>query len=184
MQLVHQELYILRFRPTIPDQRMKVEHRHVFIIYGSHPANFGTRLRSLEAVAMSMSIQRHLLLPPLSIALSPLRQRHAERFIVFLDRDYIQRHSFPLAVPAATQSFVGWNCATAGTAVIPPPPSCASCSPFDVWISTKRFMFPMQNRCTPSEGCSCHWARSLFASASATAMNRGRRGGERVGHTL
>lgn len=43
--------------------------------------------------------------------------------------DYIQRQSLPLAVPAAIQSWEGWNWATAGTALIPSPPSCASCSP-------------------------------------------------------
>jgi hypothetical protein len=45
---------------------------------------------------------------------------------------YIHKHSFPLAVPAATQSSVGWNLATAGTAVMPSPPSCASCCPLAV----------------------------------------------------
>ena len=42
---------------------------------------------------------------------------------------HIHKHSFPLAVPAATHCSVGWNWATAGTAVMPSPPSCASCSP-------------------------------------------------------
>jgi hypothetical protein len=81
--------------------------------------------------------------------------------------NYIQRHSLPLAVPAATQSSVGWNLATAGTAVMASPPSCASCCPLAVYISTKRFMLPMQNRCTPSCGNCCHWARNLCALSSA-----------------
>lgn len=42
---------------------------------------------------------------------------------------YIHNDSFPLAFPPATQSSEGWKCAAAGTAVIPSPPSCASCSP-------------------------------------------------------
>jgi hypothetical protein len=45
---------------------------------------------------------------------------------------YIHKQSFPLAVPAPTQSIVGWNLATAGTAVILSPPSCANCCPFPV----------------------------------------------------
>lgn len=47
-----------------------------------------------------------------------------------LEPAYIHKHNLPLAVPAATQSKVGWNLATAGTAVIPSPPSWANCSPF------------------------------------------------------
>lgn len=42
---------------------------------------------------------------------------------------HIHNDSFPLAFPPATQSSEGWKCAAAGTAVIPSPPSCASCSP-------------------------------------------------------
>ena len=70
--------------------------------------------------------------------------------IGYHDQNYIHKHSLPLAVPAATQSSVGWNLATAGTAVMPSPPSCASCWPLAVYMSTKRFMLPMQNRWTPS----------------------------------
>lgn len=46
-------------------------------------------------------------------------------------RPHIQRQSFPLAEPPATQSLVGWNCATAGTAVM----SCASPSWASCWPS-------------------------------------------------
>jgi hypothetical protein len=67
-----------------------------------------------------------------------------------LRNPYIHRQSFPLAVPAATQSLLGWKTATAGTAVMPPPPSCANCSPFALYRSTKRFMLPMQSFWTPS----------------------------------
>lgn len=34
---------------------------------------------------------------------------------------HCHKHSFPLALPPATQSIVGWKCATAGTAVMPSP---------------------------------------------------------------
>lgn len=44
---------------------------------------------------------------------------------------HIHRHIFPLAVPPAIQSLVGWNTATAGTAVRPSPPSWASCAPVE-----------------------------------------------------
>lgn len=76
-------------------------------------------------------------------------------------RSYIHKHSFPDAVPAAIQSIVGWNLATAGTAVIPSPPSCANCCPLPVYTSTKRFMLPMQKRWMLSLGNCCHWARNL-----------------------
>ncbi len=111
---------------------VKEEHLPVFRISGSGHVKNERRSRSVGVVETAVSTGRRILLRPLSIALSPLRQIPTKFFIASLDHNYIQRHSFPLAVPAATQSFVGWNCATAGTAVIPPPPSCASCSPFDV----------------------------------------------------
>lgn len=47
-------------------------------------------------------------------------------------KHHIHKHNFPLAVPAATHCSVGWNWATAGTAVMPSPPNCASWSPFAV----------------------------------------------------
>ena len=49
-----------------------------------------------------------------------------------IQKRYIHKHSLPEAVPAATQSSDGWNLATEGTAVMPSPPSCASCCPFPV----------------------------------------------------
>lgn len=79
---------------------------------------------------------------------------------------YIQRHTFPLAVPAPTQSIVGCIWATAGTAVMPSPSSWASCSPLLVYTSTKRFMFPITNRCMPSCGCACHCARRLETTSA------------------
>lgn len=42
---------------------------------------------------------------------------------------YIHKQSFPLAVPPATQFLLRWKTATAGTAVMPSPPSWASWSP-------------------------------------------------------
>ena len=74
---------------------------------------------------------------------------------------HIHKHSLPLAVPAATHCSVGWNCATAGTAVMPSPPNWASWSPLALYISTKRFILPMQNLCISFGGWRCHWARSL-----------------------
>ena len=79
---------------------------------------------------------------------------------------YIHKHNFPLAVPAAIQSFVWWNCATEGTAVIPSPPSWANCCPSPVYTSTKRFMFPMTKRWILSAGWSCHCARRLWGHKS------------------
>lgn len=86
--------------------------------------------------------------------------------------NYIHKQSLPLAVPAATQSNVGWNFATAGTAVIPSPPNCASCSPLAEYMSTKRFILPMQNRWTPSCGNCCHCARNLWMDLSASVISR------------
>lgn len=36
---------------------------------------------------------------------------------------HIHKHTFPLPVPPTTQSLVGWKTETAGTAVMPSPPS-------------------------------------------------------------
>lgn len=65
---------------------------------------------------------------------------------------HIHKHNFPLAVPAANQSLVGWNTATAGTAVMPSPPRCANCSPLAEKTSTNLFILPMQSLWTPSWG--------------------------------
>lgn len=87
--------------------------------------------------------------------------RFPTRFTSMRGTTHIHRHNFPLAVPAATQSLLGWKTATAGTAVIPPPPSCANCSPFALYKSTKRFILPMQSFWTPSGGLRCHCGRRL-----------------------
>jgi hypothetical protein len=70
------------------------------------------------------------------------RQSLSITWLVFL---HCQRQSFPLAFPPATQSIVGWKCATAGTAVMPSPSSCASCTPLASNTSTKRFILPITN---------------------------------------
>lgn len=43
--------------------------------------------------------------------------------------NHFHRQTFPLAVPPTTQFLLRWKTATAGTAVTPSPPSCASWSP-------------------------------------------------------
>ncbi len=81
----------------------------------------------------------------------------------FTAKTYIHKHNLPLAVPAVTQSLVGWKTATAGTAVMPPPPSCANCLPSALYTSTNLFMLPIQNFWIPSWGLRCHCGRRLEA---------------------
>lgn len=82
-------------------------------------------------------------------------------YTTFIAKIYIHKHSFPLAVPAVTQSLVGWKTATAGTAVMPLPPSCANCLPSALYTSTNLFMLPIQSFWIPSWGFRCHCGRRL-----------------------